>query len=149
MTKDTTTEICLKIGKVSNRTGVAVGALRYYEELGLLASRRGSNGYRYYSPTAVRQVLFVKKAQALGFSLEEIGEVLTVHKKGNVPCELVRSLLQEKIEKLAVQIQSMTEFKSELEQYRDRWANTKPAIQPEDICPLIDTIPLADVIRSE
>ncbi|MEM8504039.1 MAG: heavy metal-responsive transcriptional regulator [Cyanobacteria bacterium P01_D01_bin.1] len=132
----------LKIGEVSKQTGIAVGALRYYEELGLLSSRRGSNGYRYYSATALRQVLFIKKAQALGFSLEEVGEVLTVHEKGNVPCELVRSLLQEKIEKLTSQIQSMTDFKAELERYRDRWATAQPHPQPEDICPLIDNISL-------
>ena len=144
MAENRTVGTRLKIGELSKQTGIAVGALRYYEELGLLASKRGSNGYRYYSAPAVRQVLFVKKAQALGFSLEEIGEVLTVHEKGDVPCELVRSLLQEKIEKLAAQIQSMTEFKNGLEQYRDRWADTKPTIQPGDICPLIDTIPLAN-----
>ncbi len=132
----------LKIGEVSKQTGIAVGALRYYEKLGLLTSKRGDNGYRYYLPTAVRQVLFIKKAQALGLSLEEIGEVLTVHEKGDLPCELVRSLLQEKIEKLTSQIQDMVNFKAELEQYRDRWANTQPCPQPEDICPLIDTISL-------
>lgn len=135
-------ETRLKIGEVSRQTGIAVGALRYYEELGLLASKRGGNGYRYYSTDAVRQVFFIKKAQALGFSLEEVGEVLTVHEKGNVPCELVRSLLQEKIEKLTDQIQSMVDFKTELEAYRDRWADTQPRPQPEDICPLIATISL-------
>jgi len=137
-----TTAMRVKIGEVSKQTGIAVGALRYYEKLGLIESKRGDNGYRYYLSSAVRQVLFIKKAQALGFSLEEIGEVLTVHERGDVPCELVRSLLQEKIEKLASQIQDMVDFKAELEQYRDRWADTQPRPQPEDICPLIDAISL-------
>ncbi len=133
----------LKIGEVSKQAGTAVGALRYYEGLGLLSSERGQNGYRYYAPAAVQQVKFIRKAQALGFSLEEIGEVLSVHQQGDVPCEFVRSLLQEKIEQLDAQIQQMRAFKGELEAYRDQWAATKPRPEPGDICPLIETVSLA------
>lgn len=132
----------LKIGEVSKQTGIAVGALRYYETLGLLKSKRGDNGYRYYSAQAVHQVQFIKKAQSLGFSLEDIGDVLNVHEQGDVPCELVRSLLQEKIDQLETQIREMSGFKRGLEQYRDRWASTQPRPQPGDICPLIETISL-------
>ncbi|MGB3573148.1 MAG: heavy metal-responsive transcriptional regulator [Phormidesmis sp.] len=132
----------LKIGEVSQQTGVAVGALRYYEALQLLSSERGRNGYRYYSPTAVKQVQFVKKAQALGFSLEEIKQVLTVHQQGDVPCHLVQSLLQEKIEQLEAQIEEMQTFKDGLVSYRDRWSSSQPRLQPDDICPLIETIDL-------
>ena len=71
----------LKIGELFKQTGIAVGALRYYESLGLLRSERGDNGYRYYSAQAVHQVQFIKKAQSLGFSLEDIGEVLNVHEQ--------------------------------------------------------------------
>lgn len=130
----------LKIGEVSKQTGLAVGALRYYESLGLLKSERGDNSYRYYSAQAVHQVQFIKKAQSLGFSLEDIGDVLNVHEQGDVPCELVRSLLQEKIDQLEAQIREMSGFKRGLEQYRDRWASTQPRPQPGDICPLIETI---------
>ncbi len=132
----------LKIGALSKQTEVAIGALRYYESLGLLHSKRGSNGYRHYSPEAVQQVQFIKKAQAIGFSLEEIGEVLNLHEKGNTPCGLVQSLLQGKINQLEAQIVQMTEFKSELESYRDRWASNQPQPAPGDICPLIETVKL-------
>ncbi|KPQ35535.1 MAG: putative transcriptional regulator [Phormidesmis priestleyi Ana] len=134
----------LKIGELSKQTGLAVGALRYYESLGLLSSTRGQNSYRYYSPIAVSQVKFIKKAQALGFSLDEIGEVLTLHERGDMPCGLVRSLLQEKIEQLTSQIQKMTAFKGELEQYRDRWDTVEPYVEPDEICPLIETVPLGE-----
>ena len=49
----------LKIGEVSKQTNTSVGALRYYESLGLLESTRGENGYRYYPQGAVQQVLFI------------------------------------------------------------------------------------------
>lgn len=132
----------LKIGEVAKQTGVGVGALRYYESLGLLQSERGDNGYRYYPLAAVQQVQFIKRAQALGFSLEEIGEILTVHQQGHAPCELVQSLLQSKIEKLDAQIQEMLAFKAVLEDYRDRWQVGVPSSPNSHICPLIETVPL-------
>lgn len=135
----------LRIGEVSKQTGLAVGALRYYESLGLLTSERGNNGYRYYSPEAVHQVQFIKKAQSIGFSLEEIGEVLNLHEKGDLPCGLVQSLLQEKIDQLETQIQQMAKFKSELENYRDRWTSSRPQPAPGDICPLIETVSLMPI----
>ena len=59
-----------KIGELGKQTGLTVGTLRYYSDLGLLQPiERGDNGYRYYSQDAVQQVDFIKKAQALGFSL--------------------------------------------------------------------------------
>jgi DNA-binding transcriptional MerR regulator len=134
----------LRIGEVSKQTGLAVGALRYYEELGLLTSQRGDNSYRYYAPSAVHQVKFIKKAQALGFSLEEIREVLNIHQHGDLPCELVRSRLQEKISQLEAQILQMTAFKVSLEQYRDSWAAAQPRPEPGDICPLIETVMLGE-----
>ena len=132
----------LKIGEVSKQTGVAVGALRYYEELGLLSSKRGDNGYRYYPLSAIKQVRFIKKAQALGFSLEDVGEVLNVHRRGDIPCALVRSLLQEKIEQLNNQIHEIERFKESLEAYRDRWTDSQPRPAIGDICPLIETVAL-------
>ena len=135
----------MTIGEVSKQTGIAVGALRYYESLGLLQSERGENNYRYYSPNAIQTVQFIKKSQTLGFSLNDIGEVLNVHQQGKVPCGMVRSLLQEKIDEIAAKIEEMTQFKAELEGYRDRWSQShKPSesvvVQPDEICSLIASV---------
>lgn len=132
----------MKIGEISKVTGIAVGTLRYYDSLGLLQSERGGNGYRYYPLEAVHQVQLIKKAQALGFSLEDIGAILNVHQEGDVPCDFVQSLLQEKIEQLEVKIQQMMVFKAALEKYRDSWAVTQPHPAPGDICPLIESVSL-------
>lgn len=132
----------LKIGDLAKQTGVAVGALRYYESLGLIESERGKNGYRYYGPEMVQQVKFIKKAQSLGFSLEDVRDILRVHHQGDVPCGFVQGLLQEKIQQLEAQITQMQTFKAELEQYRERWAGAPPQPQPGDICPLIETVSL-------
>lgn len=134
----------LKIGQLAQQTGLAVGTLRYYSDLGLLQPvYRGNNGYRYYSLDASQQVEFVKKAQTLGFTLEEIKKILDVRDRGEKPCSLVQSLLEQKIEQLQIQIKHMTCFKAELEEYRNAWTNNPhPESKPQEVCPLISTVTL-------
>lgn len=135
----------LKIGDIAKKTGVSVGTLRYYEVLKLLyPAERGENGYRYYGAEAVQQVQFIKRSQALGFSLEEIRQILDVRDRGEPPCILVKDLLDHKIGQLDAQIRQIAAFKRELEEYRDRWGEDVPPLQEDDhdICPLIATVPL-------
>ncbi len=134
----------LKIGELARATRLTVGTLRYYSDIGLLKPiHRGDNGYRYYATNASEQVEFIKKAQTLGFSLEEIKQILDVRNGGEVPCDLVQSLLQNKIEQLAIQIKQMTLFKGELEEYRANWANkSNTTLKKEEVCPLIASVSL-------
>lgn len=140
----------LKIGELAQQTGLAVGTLRYYSDLKLLKPiKRGDNGYRYYSLDASKQVDFIKKAQVLGFTLEEIKQIIDVRDRGVKPCGLVQSLLDCKIENLRIQIKKMTLFKQELEEYRTAWANNIGVeSDSQDVCPLISTVPL-DSIESD
>ena len=132
----------LKIGELAKQTGLTVGALRYYSDIGLLQPVLiGDNGYRYYAANASEQVEFIKKAQALGFTLEEIKQILDVRNGGEIPCDLVQSLLENKIEQLAIQIKQMSLFKGELEEYRAIWANKPESnLKQEEVCPLIDSV---------
>lgn len=67
----------LQIGEVAAHSGVTVQALRYYERRGLLSPRaRRASGYREYEPDVVQLVRFVKQAQELGFTLDEIDELI-------------------------------------------------------------------------
>ena len=134
----------LKIGELAKQTGLAVGTLRYYSDIGLLQPvARGDNGYRYYSQNASRQVEFIKKAQAIGFTLEEIKTILDVRDRGEKPCNLVQSLLDKKIEQLKIQIKKMSLFKQELEEYRTSWINNpNPESDSQEVCPLISSVTL-------
>ena len=137
----------LKIGELAKLTGLAVGTIRYYSDLGLLKpTTRGNNGYRYYSFDASRQIEFIKKAQVLGFTLEEIKQIIDVRDRGLEPCNLVQSLLDRKIENLGIQIKKMTLFKQELEEYRTAWTDNSRIdsidSNPQDVCPLISTVSL-------
>lgn len=132
----------LKIGKLAKQTGLAVGTLRYYSDLGLLLPAKiAENGYRYYSQDASSQVEFIKKAQALGFTLEEIRQILDVRDRGEKPCNLVQSLLNDKIDRLEIQIKQMTLFRRELEQYRADWENSPDTeLEAQEVCPLISSV---------
>lgn len=136
----------LKIGELAKQTGLAVGTLRYYSDLGVLNPvYREDNGYRYYSLDASQQVEFIKKAQAIGFTLEEIKQILDVRDRGDKPCSLVQNLLDKKIEQLEIQIRQMTLFKAELEEYRTAWTNNpNPQSKPQEVCPLISSVSLSD-----
>jgi MerR family redox-sensitive transcriptional activator SoxR len=66
----------LAIGDVSTRTGVTASALRFYESQGLIQSTRASSGHRRYHRDVLRRVAFIRVAQQVGLSLEEIGAAL-------------------------------------------------------------------------
>lgn len=75
----------LKIGEVAHRAGVNVDTVRYYERAGLLPQpARRPSGYRAYDSDAVRRLRFIRRAKTLGFTLEEIGELLSISAERNV-----------------------------------------------------------------
>ena len=67
----------LKIGEVAERVGLSLRTVRYYEELGLLEpERRTDGGFRLYSETQVDRLLLIKRMKPLGFTVQEMGELL-------------------------------------------------------------------------
>jgi len=81
----------LTIGPVAKSAGVTVQAIRYYERRRLLEpAMRRESGYRLYSPDALRRLRFIKNAQELGFSLDEIRSLLSLRSGSVVSCEKVR-----------------------------------------------------------
>lgn len=68
----------LTIGEVSRRAGVAPSALRFYEEQGLISSRRSSGNQRRYRRDVLRRVAFIRMAQEAGLSLGEVGTLLAL-----------------------------------------------------------------------
>jgi MerR family redox-sensitive transcriptional activator SoxR len=95
----------LPIGTVAARAGVAVSALRFYEERGLISSRRSPGGRREYPRHVLRRLAFIQAAQGVGLTLDEIGEALATLPPDEGPTaqdwrrlsEAWRPLLDEKI----------------------------------------------------
>jgi len=85
-------------GQLAARAGVNVETVRYYERNGLLAPPpRSAAGYRRYPGEAVRRLRFIKRAQALGFTLEEVRELLDLQARPNATCADVRGRAEAKI----------------------------------------------------
>ncbi len=86
------------IGEVSRKTGLSVHTIRFYEAERLLReAARTDSGYRLFSPQTVDQLNFIRKAQVLGFSLEEIRELLVLRDRSTSACSHVKSLVEEKL----------------------------------------------------
>ncbi len=81
----------LTIGRAAVQAAVSVDAIRFYEREGLLRpARKSGAGYRLYDEDALRRIRFIKQAQACGFSLAEIRELLELRRTSGGCCEDVR-----------------------------------------------------------
>lgn len=112
----------LKVGELAARAGVGVQTLHYYERLGLLPKTgRSAANYRLYPPSALRRVQFIKQAQALGFTLEEIREVLGLRERGRAPCRRVADVARQHLRELDARIAALREFRKSLAAVVPRW----------------------------
>jgi DNA-binding transcriptional MerR regulator len=106
----------LHIGKVARAAGVNVQTLRYYERRRLLRpAGRASNGYRWYEAESVRLLRFVKRAQALGFSLREVQALLRLRQTRGVPCTQVRERAEQKIAEITAKERQLVAMRRALE----------------------------------
>jgi MerR family transcriptional regulator, redox-sensitive transcriptional activator SoxR len=78
-------EAHLTIGRLSERAGVATSALRYYESLGLISSERTAGNQRRYPRSMLRRVAFIRSAQRVGLTLEEVEQALATLPEGRTP----------------------------------------------------------------
>ena len=100
----------LRIGEIAKRAGVSIDTLRYYERLKLLPRpRRSSGGFRLFAPEHIERVKFIKQAQDLGLSLDEIRGLLATG--GADECRKVRDLLQRKLTELDARLKAMKGFR--------------------------------------
>jgi len=105
----------VRSAQVAAEAGVNVQTLRYYERRGLLAEPdRLDSGYRAYGPEVVRVVLFVKRAQRLGFSLEEIESLLDLAAGGPDSCDAAHALSIETVARLNGKIASLAAMRDSL-----------------------------------
>lgn len=129
----------LWIGEVAARAGVNPKTIRYYEALGLLPSpAREANGYRRYSAEAVELLSFVKLAQGLGFTLDEIREIMTIRRLGEVPCTHVRSLLQRKAEELDRKLEDLMALRHRIRRSLAAWG--RRPVKKAAVCPHIEAV---------
>ncbi len=94
--------------EVAERAGVGRETVRYYEECGLIPTpRRSASGYRLYDESYARRIRFVGRAQELGFTLEEIKELLALHTGPEASCSDVKGRAESKIRDVREKIRDL------------------------------------------
>lgn len=128
----------LKIGEVSRQSGIGIETLRFYEKSGLLDKpSRTYSGYRMYSSDVLDRLSFIKRAQVLGFSLDEIRKVIDDARRGHSPCDEVREIVRMRLEELDQRMQEMALYRKELAETLEQWDKVGRA--PGHICGLIES----------
>lgn len=105
----------MRIGEVAERARVTAKTLRFYERAGLLPEpARTEAGYRDYAPDAIERVRFIKDAQASGFTLAQVAEVLAIRDDGQPPCDHVRALVEVRLSEVEERLRELRAVRSEL-----------------------------------
>ena len=111
----------LTIGKLARQANVGVETLRYYERRGLIEpQRRTDAGYRLYDDDARRRLQFIRRAQTLGFSLDEIAELLSLSNQPTASAADVKRLAQAKIDDIEARIRDLERMKTALSSLEDQ-----------------------------
>ena len=129
----------MNIGEVAERAGVTAPTVRYYESIGLLKKpARSGGGYRRYSEATVAELEFIKKARTLGFSLNEIGEIVQLTRAGRRPCARVMDLAKARLADVDEQMRRLSAFRNQLAAEISRWE--RPIASGCDgLCPMIES----------
>lgn len=118
----------MRIGEVADRAGVTAKTLRFYEDRGLLPEpERTPSGYRDYDTQAVGRVEFIKDAQAAGFTLAQIGQILAIRDAGDSPCEHVSSLVEQRLGEIEERLRELRGVRRQLQQLAQRAERLDPA----------------------
>ena len=132
-----------RIGQVAQETGISIDTIRFYEKQGLLKrSPRTEGGFRLFGLSDIETLKFVRKAQELGFSLNEIRELLILRSDHVPACSHVKELLDQKltaVEQKITELQSLERSLKRALQKCKRELKTAVAGH-EECCPVIDEI---------
>ena len=105
----------VRIGELADRLGVTTKTVRFYESIGLLPDpARTPSGYRDYAETDAERLTFIKTAQRLGLSLDEIREIIALRDRGQQPCGYVAAVLRRQVAELDRRIREMRQLRDEL-----------------------------------
>ena len=124
----------MQIGEVARRSGLTVKTLRYYEEIGVLATPpRTGGGYRDYEEDVVGRLEFVRAAQAVGLTLGEIREVIGFRERGEVPCGHVLDVILHHAAEVDRRIAELQRLRADLDRLAHRARTLDSADCPESV----------------
>ncbi len=129
--------IPMTIGQVAKETGVRVETIRFYEKEGLIEEpERNPSGYRQYPAEIVQRVIFIQRAKAIGFTLKEINDLLTLQGKPDACCGDI-------LDKAAIKVRQIESKINELQRMKDtlqKLTNECSSQSELDDCPILDAL---------
>jgi MerR family copper efflux transcriptional regulator len=134
----------ISIGQAAAGSGVSAKMIRHYEHVGLLpAPKRTESGYRQYSDGEVHTLRFIRQARDLGFSIQEIGELLSLWHNRKRPSRLVKAMAEAHINALEQKAQELLAMKNTLEHLVHCCHGDE---RPE--CPILDVLASSEPIAA-
>lgn len=126
----------LTIGALAKQTGTTAVAIRHYEKIGLIKSKRSLAKYRLYSPTDVTQLIFIKNAQEVGFTLKEISSLLNLINSKKATSKAIKNHTLNKIKEIKSKIATLGHMQNQLE----HWAKLCNGKIPLKNCPILQNL---------
>ena len=123
------------ITEISKKLKITTRAIRHYEEIGIIKSKRLENNYRYFDEINLDKLKFLVRARKLGFTLEECKELIKLFQNENRKSENVRNIAKNKLELIKKQIIELKDLKKSLE-----WLVMKCPGDNKPNCPIIDEL---------
>ena len=126
----------MQIGTVADKSGVSAKAIRYYESIGLIeAASRSHSGYRIYDERDLRTLRFIQRARGLGFTVEEVGNLLALWRDTDRHSAQVKALARRHVEEIDRKV-------AELRGMRDTLTHLMERCHGDDRpdCPILDDL---------
>ena len=124
----------LTIGKLAKAAGVGIETIRYYQQRSLLPVPESSGAYRHYPVALGERIRFIKRAQELGFSLEQVSELLLL--EDGADRAAIRRIANERLEEIQTKLADLTRMQAALSHLIDTCEHTGK----ESPCPIISTL---------
>jgi DNA-binding transcriptional MerR regulator len=131
----------MKVSEVVRRSGVPAHVVRYYARVGLLRpAREESNGYRVFTQTDVSRLHFIRLAKNLGYTLQEIGQILHDAEQGRSPCPRVRQIIERRIGENGRRLGELNALQHRMERALAKWRTMPDGVPDGDrVCELIES----------
>jgi len=108
----------MRIGELETRSGASRHTLRYYEQIGLISPTRRTNNYRVYTAQTLQDLNFIQRAQSMGFSLGEIGQILNAQRNKTIDCADGAKLIEKKMAEIRQKIADLKSIYRYLDEER-------------------------------
>lgn len=132
----------MTVKALADRVGVSPHTVRYYARIGLLApSRRRRGGYREFDESDVHVLEFVPRAQALGFTLDEVMTIVAKSRRAESPCPQVRDIVGRRIGEFGVRLDALQRMLDRMRRAAARWKRMPDRVPTgREICYLIESV---------